>query len=108
MFIFICTCMNICVLCLCLGMKVTYDVSRAVGHRVVDVQMLCTACEVPVYEGLILNKVYSILLSTFIIDGGDGYRMIGDNIIKRISFGKGMHEYKAIYCVKGLEPEGTQ
>ncbi len=65
-----------------LGLVVTYDVSKTIGSRVVDVQIRCANCSVPVFEPLDLDQLYTIALPTFTANGGDGYTMIRDNKIR--------------------------
>ena len=43
------------------------------------IQALCANCTVPEYEDLDVNKMYGMLTSAFIFDGGNGYTMIKGN-----------------------------
>ncbi|XP_033727572.1 snake venom 5'-nucleotidase-like [Pecten maximus] len=61
------------------GVRVTYDLSKAVNRRVVDVQVVCTDCPVPEYLPLDDDKMYRIIVSNFIVNGGDGYDVIKNN-----------------------------
>ncbi|XP_033739374.1 snake venom 5'-nucleotidase-like [Pecten maximus] len=61
------------------GVHVTYDLSKAVGHRVVDVQAVCSDCPVPEYLPLDDDKMYGVIVSNFIVNGGDGYDVIKNN-----------------------------
>lgn len=63
------------------GIKVVYDMRRPVGKRVVSLDILCTRCEIPKYEPLDPEKVYKVVLSSFVARGGDGYTDIQDNLI---------------------------
>ncbi|XP_071113275.1 5'-nucleotidase-like [Haliotis cracherodii] len=64
------------------GLRVTYDVSKPVGSRVVDVQVRCSNCTVPRFDPLGDDTLYTIALPTFTSDGGDGYTVIRDNRIQ--------------------------
>ncbi len=64
------------------GVKVIYDLSRPVGSRVVDAQVRCSQCLVPVYEPLQQNALYNVLTNSFILDGGDGYHMFKDSLVR--------------------------
>ena len=70
-----------------LGIKVTYDLSRKAGDRVVSVQVVCTECEVPSFSPLQPENIYKIILSSFFINGGDGYTMIKANMLERLNYG---------------------
>lgn len=67
------------------GMKIIYNLKKEPGHRVASVEVLCTACEIPDYEPLDKEKVYSVVMQSFLSGGGDGFTMISDNIIKLVS-----------------------
>ncbi|XP_050556281.1 apyrase-like [Spodoptera frugiperda] len=61
------------------GLRVTFNGSRPVNSRVVDVQVRCIECDVPRYEPLRLDKYYKVASQSFIANGGDGYSMISEN-----------------------------
>ncbi|XP_072021463.1 snake venom 5'-nucleotidase-like [Amphiura filiformis] len=67
------------------GMWVTYDISREPNDRVVDVQVRCTECNIPEYLPLEENKLYKMVMPSFIADGGDGYDMIAEHGQNRYS-----------------------
>ena len=64
-----------------------YDLSRKPMDRVVAVQVVCTECDVPAFSPLQSEKVYNVITSSFLIEGGDGYAMIKENMIERLSYG---------------------
>ncbi|XP_022100679.1 5'-nucleotidase-like [Acanthaster planci] len=64
------------------GMIVSYDLSKPPGRRVVKAEVRCTECEVPEFVPLDPDKVYKIVLPSFLVSGGDGYSMIRDNVIE--------------------------
>lgn len=55
------------------GIKVVYNITNPVGHRVQSVEALCAECEVPNYSPLVNDKMYNIIVSKFLLDGGDGH-----------------------------------
>lgn len=57
------------------GIHVTYDLSKPSGSRVETVQTLCTDCEVPRYYDLDRSKMYKVIISSFLNEGGDGFSM---------------------------------
>ena len=62
-----------------------YDLSRNPGDRVVRLEVLCTQCRVPSYEPLRMDEVYKVILPSFLANGGDGFRMIKDEVLKHDS-----------------------
>lgn len=58
------------------GLKVVYNVSREVGDRVVSLQVLSTKVDNTVYEPLDLMKKYRVLVPSFIVAGGDGFKVV--------------------------------
>ncbi|XP_061192083.1 snake venom 5'-nucleotidase-like [Saccostrea echinata] len=61
------------------GLRVKYNLNRPVNQRVVDVKVICADCNVPKYEPLDNSKMYGVILSNFILSGGDGYTVLRDN-----------------------------
>ncbi|XP_070569172.1 snake venom 5'-nucleotidase-like [Ptychodera flava] len=61
------------------GIHVKYDVDEPSGSRVVEAEVLCTECLMPEFQPLDVDKVYTLITSNFIANGGDGYTMISDN-----------------------------
>lgn len=57
------------------GLHVVYNISKPAHHRVVSVQAICSDCEMPEYSPLKLDSVYPILISTFLHQGGDDFKM---------------------------------
>lgn len=61
------------------GMRIVFNVTEPVNHRVVSIDVLCRHCEVPSYEPLKLDQWYRIIVPSFIGAGGNGYIAFGDN-----------------------------
>uniref|UniRef100_A0A131YN84 5'-nucleotidase n=1 Tax=Rhipicephalus appendiculatus TaxID=34631 RepID=A0A131YN84_RHIAP len=55
------------------GMKVVFDMTRPANQRLVQLQILCTRCYVPVYEDVRDDAVYSVATTDFLAKGGDGF-----------------------------------
>ena len=70
------------------GMRVTFDLERPVGQRVVKVEARCANCNVPRYEALQTEGVYQIIMRDYLVEGGDGYTMIRKHTLKQHSIGK--------------------
>ncbi|XP_053599192.1 protein 5NUC-like [Microplitis demolitor] len=60
------------------GLTVIYNISQPQGHRVVrdSVFVLCSKCRTPIYEVIDPNKTYTILMTDYLLNGGDGYKML--------------------------------
>ncbi|XP_053687437.1 apyrase-like [Sabethes cyaneus] len=55
------------------GLQVEFNVTNPIGHRVLSVEVLCSACAVPKYEPLEALKYYRVVTNSFIAGGGDGF-----------------------------------
>lgn len=67
------------------GIHVVYDLTRKPWDRVVQLDVLCTMCRVPSYEPLKMDKVYKVILPSYLVNGGDGFQMIKDELLKHDS-----------------------
>ncbi|XP_078332927.1 snake venom 5'-nucleotidase-like isoform X1 [Crassostrea virginica] len=61
------------------GIRVKFNLQKPEGQRIVDVKVICSECEVPEFKPLENERLYDIVLSNFLLNGGDGYTMIRDN-----------------------------
>ncbi|KPJ12888.1 5'-nucleotidase [Papilio machaon] len=61
------------------GIQTTFNGSRPVNERVLDVNVRCIDCDVPRYKPLELNRYYKVISQSFIGTGGDGFSMISEN-----------------------------
>lgn len=61
------------------------DVSKPAGSRVRSLHILCTKCRVPHYEPVEDAAVYTVVLPEYLVSGGDGYTVIGDEMVKHSS-----------------------
>ncbi|XP_070168427.1 apyrase [Polyergus mexicanus] len=60
------------------GLKITYkEVNKK--RTVVDVKIRCQACEYPVFEDLVHDQWYRLVVPSFMISGGDGYYIFKNN-----------------------------
>ncbi|KAM9496774.1 5'-nucleotidase isoform 1-T1 [Clarias gariepinus] len=67
------------------GFQLEYDLTKPSGHRVIKARVLCTECRVPHYEPLDATKVYRVVMPSYLVDGGDGFSMIKQQILKHDS-----------------------
>ncbi|XP_037572420.1 protein 5NUC-like [Dermacentor silvarum] len=56
------------------GVRVVYNFHFPNGHRVVSLKILCANCSVPEYEEVRKEKMYRIVTTAFIVNGGDGFQ----------------------------------
>jgi 5'-nucleotidase len=61
------------------GLRVVFNVTEPVNHRVVSVDVLCRNCEIPAYLPLNATQWYRMIVPAFIGAGGNGYVAFGDN-----------------------------
>ncbi|OPL33664.1 hypothetical protein AM593_02862, partial [Mytilus galloprovincialis] len=69
------------------GIKVKYNLAKPVQQRVVEALAICQNCTIPAYEPIDANVMYSLILTNFIRNGGDGYTMIRDNAVQSHTIG---------------------
>ncbi|XP_017836103.1 protein 5NUC-like [Drosophila busckii] len=55
------------------GLQVVYDFGRAAGNRVVSVLVRCAECIAPSYSPLNTTAEYNIVVTDFLLRGGDGF-----------------------------------
>ncbi|XP_072221221.1 snake venom 5'-nucleotidase-like [Leuresthes tenuis] len=86
------------------GIHVEYDLSKPANHRVVSLSMLCTECRVPKYEPLDLQRTYTVVMPSYMVDGGDSFSMIKEELLKHNTgdmdisvFSKYISEKKRVY-----------
>ncbi|XP_045919276.1 snake venom 5'-nucleotidase-like [Micropterus dolomieu] len=86
------------------GIHIEYDLSKPVNQRVVSVSMLCTECRVPKYKPLDLEKTYTVVMPSFMVDGGDDFTMIRKELLKHSTgdmdisvFSKYISDMKRVY-----------
>ncbi|KAF2903611.1 hypothetical protein ILUMI_02575 [Ignelater luminosus] len=62
------------------GIRVVYNLTNPEGSRTQSIKIRCRECAVPVYEPLHHDKMYKIVVNSFLAGGGDGYKVIADNL----------------------------
>jgi 5'-nucleotidase len=58
------------------GLRIDYDLSQPIGRRLRKMRVRCGYCLIPKYEDIDLSNRYEIVISDYIVFGGDGYTMI--------------------------------
>ncbi|XP_035534500.1 snake venom 5'-nucleotidase-like [Morone saxatilis] len=67
------------------GFHVEFDLSKPPGHRVRSLSVLCTKCRVPHYEPVEDKTVYTVVLPSYMVVGGDGFSMIKNETLRHNS-----------------------
>ncbi|KAJ6647255.1 Protein 5NUC, partial [Pseudolycoriella hygida] len=55
------------------GLQVVYNLTQPTGSRVTSVKVRCADCNVPRYDILDENRMYNVIISSFLSEGGDGH-----------------------------------
>ncbi|XP_076612058.1 5'-nucleotidase [Chaetodon auriga] len=67
------------------GFQVEFDLFKPPGRRVRSLAILCTKCRVPRYEPVEDEAVYTVVLPSYMVSGGDGFSMIRNETLKHNS-----------------------
>lgn len=62
--------------------------SKPLYSRVVEALAICQNCSVPVFEPIDKTTMYRIILSNFILEGGDSYSMIKEHAEQSVTVGR--------------------
>lgn len=57
------------------GIKVTYDLSKPSGSRIVSAEARCWACSLPKFSKILNKDIYKVIMPNFVAIGGDGFSM---------------------------------
>lgn len=58
------------------GLRIVYDVEAEIGSRVKSVFIRCGNCSIPKYRPLVISKNYTVVTTSFLMKGGDGYSVL--------------------------------
>ncbi|XP_037306115.2 5'-nucleotidase [Pungitius pungitius] len=67
------------------GMRVELDLALPAGGRVRSLAALCTECRVPRYRPVRPEQIYTVVLPSYMVKGGDGFSMIAEEMLKHDS-----------------------
>ena len=70
------------------GLTIIYDVTRPTDDRVISAMIRCSDCDTPTYEPIDEDKIYTVLMNSYMAGGGGGYGVVKDNKLS--------HEYGKI------------
>lgn len=59
--------------------------SKPPGSRLNRLDIICTKCRIPRYEPVQDLEVYTLVLPSYLVAGGDGYSMIAKEMLKHNS-----------------------
>ncbi|XP_044249208.1 protein 5NUC [Drosophila takahashii] len=87
------------------GIRMKFNHSRPKGERITEIRALCSACQIPHYEPVETDKYYGIVLTSFLLNGGEGYSFIDPkrpevqnlSILDRNAVIRYLQEHKVIY-----------
>uniref|UniRef100_A0A6B0VCV6 5'-nucleotidase n=1 Tax=Ixodes ricinus TaxID=34613 RepID=A0A6B0VCV6_IXORI len=60
------------------GIRVAYNFSLPKDCRVIKLDILCAKCKIPKYEPVLFNETYRIVTTSYIVNGGDGFKFDPD------------------------------
>ncbi|KAM7307455.1 protein 5NUC [Ixodes scapularis] len=63
------------------GIRVAFNFSLPKECRVIKLDILCAKCKIPKYEPVMLNETYRIVTTSYIANGGDGFKF--DESVKK-------------------------
>ncbi|CAN7981922.1 unnamed protein product [Ixodes pacificus] len=63
------------------GIRVAFNFSLPKNCRVIKFDILCAKCKIPKYQPVILNETYRIVTTSYVANGGDGFKF--DETVKK-------------------------
>ncbi|XP_047522098.1 protein 5NUC-like isoform X3 [Pieris napi] len=70
------------------GLKVTYNVDKPIGSKVINIMARCWNCSIPLYSDVTENEEYNVIMPNFIFNGGDGYGMFTGLPVQSLTYGE--------------------
>ncbi|XP_025204380.1 protein 5NUC-like, partial [Melanaphis sacchari] len=64
------------------GVLIEYNLANSPGHRVSSLLIRCSDCNVPKFEPLQLTANYTIIMNSYIADGGDNFKSFKNRLEK--------------------------
>lgn len=84
-------------------MRFTCKMKNAVRSRVQSVTIRCSDCKKPSYETIYLDKQYTIIITKYLMSGGDQYKMIKEGIINAVNLSERLIEwFNIVYLIMNL------
>ena len=63
----------------------TADLRKPVGSRITELKVRCDHCKVPTFSDLDDDFKYRVAMSNYLANGGDGNKILEENILLRMS-----------------------
>jgi 5'-nucleotidase, C-terminal domain len=60
------------------GVHVEFDMAQPSGQRVKHLEVLCAACDIPIYRTMTDTEMVKVVITDFLGLGGDGYTVFKD------------------------------
>ncbi|KAH8372730.1 hypothetical protein KR009_004049 [Drosophila setifemur] len=87
------------------GLHIKYNYSHPRGDRITEIKALCSSCQIPHYENIATEDYYGVVLTSFLLNGGDGYNFIDPrkpevqnlSVLDRMAVIRYLQEHKVIY-----------
>ncbi|KAH8266261.1 hypothetical protein KR038_004164 [Drosophila bunnanda] len=86
------------------GLRVKFNYSRPVGQRITEIKALCSDCRIPHYESVKTGQYYGVVVTSFLLNGGDGYNFVDKQkpevrnmTLDRMAFMRYLQEHKIVY-----------
>ncbi|XP_043064137.1 protein 5NUC [Drosophila ficusphila] len=87
------------------GIRMKFNHSRSRGERITEIKALCSDCQIPHYEAVETDRYYGVVLTSFLLNGGEGYSFIDPKrpevqnltILDRDAVIRYLQEHKVIY-----------
>ena len=67
-----------------LGIHVTIDITKPAGSRIMNLEVRCSDFSEDKYEKVIPNKDYTIVVPSYLVNAGDGYKVLKESHQKRV------------------------
>ncbi|EDW48296.1 protein 5NUC isoform X1 [Drosophila sechellia] len=87
------------------GLRLKFNHSLPKGERITEIRALCSECQIPHYEAVDTNGYYGVVVTSFLLNGGEGYSFVDPKrpevenmtILDRMAVIQYLQEHKVIY-----------
>lgn len=87
------------------GLRLKYNYSRSMGQRITEIKALCSSCQIPQYESVKTDQYYGLVVTSFLLFGGEGYSFIDKKnpvvqnmtVMDRMALIRYLQEHKVVY-----------
>ncbi|KAF5302587.1 hypothetical protein FQA39_LY10205 [Lamprigera yunnana] len=82
------------------GLHYGINMSKPIGSRIAFAKIRCGSCDIPTYEHMVMNKTYRVIVTGFLLKGGDGHKVIKTRAVNLVEEDKTDSEILAWYINK--------